>query len=266
MNTSLLCIALIAAAAEPPAAQAMDSLPVGERLEYRVKFTWMSAGTSTMGVYAVEDLDGLALQKIQMRTVSRGMARRLVRVDDVATSWVDPGTCAMVRYRYESNQDDKHKVETFVAEAAALAVEYHKKDSKGRERSVSIARAGNGPVLDTLSMFYYLRRVPIELGRPIEFTVYQGDKAYPLKLSPRSLESVRVAGMGTFKAFKITPESASPGLFSPSGEATFWLEEKTHVLLRMVLDLRVGSSGMYLMTATNSPLLGAPGGPQHGKK
>ena len=268
----MMALAIAATAPEGPAEKARDeagheTFPAGEVLVYRVKFSWFSAGTATMAVYKVEDVEGvegLRGQKIIMRTVSHGLARRIMRVDDVATTWIDPSTAGTVYYRFDKSEEDKREVETLLPVPGGK-VEYYRKKSSGKEGRASIEPVGDGPPVDTLSMFYYLRTVDLKLNEPVSVTVYQ-DKAYPLELTPVSMERVKVLRVGTFNAFKVRPKAAAPGLFSKEGDATFWLEEKTHVLLRMVLDVKYGSSSMCLARVKNSPLLSAPGGPEHEKK
>jgi hypothetical protein len=264
VTITALCVASLVAPAHAGDAE-RGPFPTGEVLVYRVKWTWISAGTSKMSIGKVEDVgdvEGLRGQRISMQTTSSGLARQIMHVDDVATTWIDPATAGTVYYRFDKREDDKREVETLTPLQGG-SVRYYRKKHTGKERTVDIKRTGTGPPLDSLSLFYYLRRVPLKLKRDVNVTVYQGDRAYPLKLTPVALQEVRVVGVGTFKAFKMKPDAASPGLFAKNGEATFWLEEKTHVLLRMVVDVKYGSVNMCLARASKSPLLSAPGGPEH---
>jgi hypothetical protein len=250
-----ICLAAAPAPVEPPPAFAW---PVGEILVYEVTFTWISAGTATMTIYDSPDVAGTGATKLYMRTVSKGFARSLAAVDDVATSWIDSRTGAMLEYTFDMNEDDRQQFERLTAAPSADVVAYYRK-KKGKEKRVDVKRIGEGPALDTLSLFYYLRTIPIEIDTPIELTVYQGDEAFGVTLTATKIEKVKLKGVGHFSAFRVKAESATPGLFSDQGDVTFWIEKNTHTLLKSVIGLRVGSTGMLLTKVRNSPLLDAPG-------
>ncbi|MHC5058289.1 MAG: hypothetical protein ACYTKD_26840, partial [Planctomycetota bacterium] len=75
---------------------------------------------------------------------------------------------------------------------------------------------------------------------------------------------VEVPGVGTVWA-KVVHPSVGPGLFSEKGQATLWLEEETHVMLKMLVEAPKGSASLTLIKVEKSPLLDAPrahGGPR----
>jgi hypothetical protein len=202
-----------------------------------------------------------------MRTVSHGLVSRFVRVDDSLECLVDPRTGGTVTHHVDRNQKGKRDVWDLErsADGATFLARHSRpwhRDAKKRkqEYTVEVDKDSPSPPLDTLSLFYYLRRIPLAPGKDVSVTVFQERKAYPLTLRVQRVERMRLRGIGTFKALRIKAIAAKKGLFAEKAEVYLWVERTTHVLLRMVVDLRVGSTSMTVMTATGSPLLTAPGG------
>jgi hypothetical protein len=264
MHTLLLAAAL--AASTPEARDVTAACPPGEVLTYRVRFAGLSAGRATMAVGPLDTRDGRPVLRLQMRTVSTGLFGRLMRVDDLATSLVAPTDCQPLEYRFEKSEGDRNELEQLTIDRAAGKAFFSIRRHDGKLDEGAIELPAEVPVLDTLSLFYYLRTARLTKGSTLEVVVLQKKKAYPVRLVAEEVESIRVIGTGVFKALRVRPASAAPGLFSPEGEAVFWIEETTGVLLRMVVELRYGSSAMYLSEIENSPLLAAPGGPRAPKR
>jgi len=250
----------LAASSEALAGASFESAyPVGETLVYRVKYSGLSAGTATMIVRGREEVSGARAARLEMRTVSSWLASRFVRVDDLATSLVDLSTGGSLRYRFERNEGGRSELEEVVFDRAAGKVRVRRVRPSGEEEMREAELAGAAPVQDALSLFYWLRLAPFAAGETIQATVYEKNRAYPLRLVAEDVERVRVRGLGVFRAIRVRPEAAMSGLFAKEGAAVFWLEESTRVLLRMVIDVRGGSVGMYLVGAERSSLELAPG-------
>jgi hypothetical protein len=210
-----------------------------------------------MKVKGVEETDGRRAATIEMRTRSNGFVSAFFRVDDLITSTVDASTGHTQSFRFEKNEGGKREVEEFTVDAGGGVIRTRMRRHSGEE--VRQEQQRDAPVYDALGVFYGLRLLELDTGDSAELTVFQRNKLYDLRLSADGLEKVGVRGVGEFWAHRMTPSAAMPGLFSKKGSATFWIEETTHVLLRMVVDVPAGSVGMYLARVKGSPLLTAPG-------
>jgi len=237
-----------------------DPYPVGETLEYRVKVIGIPAGTSTVKVEGREKSAGREAAKLTLSTKANWLARAIAGYDLTIASLVDVATGGTLKFRLDEKQKkkkNKRKIEKFTWDPATNVV------MSTRQRPPRQVQAGKstveGPVQDVLSMIYQARRLKLELGKFEPMTVFQGHKQYPGRIAADGLEQIKVKGVGTFWALVLHPETAGPALFSKGGQATIWVEEKTRVMLKMVVKGGKGSGSLTLLSAEKSPLLEAPG-------
>lgn len=249
-----LCTALGSAAADLPVESAY---PVGETLVYRVKYSGLSAGTATMAVRTIEEIGGLRLARLEMRAVSGWLASRFARIDDSAKSLVDLSTRCAIQYRLERSEGERHELEEVSFDRASGKVRTRWLSESGIEQAgeYELVWQDGPPAQDAVSLFYWLRTVNLEEGSSFDATVYERAGVHRLRIAVEAVERIRVWGLGVFRAFRLRPQAGFGGFFAKRGTAVFWLEEKTRVLLRMVVEAKWGSAGMYLIKAENSPLL-----------
>lgn len=258
---ALRAVLLLAAiAADRP--EGVDPYPAGERLEYRVKVSprilpVSARGTATMSVTAREGAGGREAARLKLRLRSKGLAAKLYHMDNNWTSTVDVATGETLAYRFEKNERNRRELQEFTVDPVRRLARSSRRRGSGKEQRWEVRL--DGPVQDVLSVFYHLRRLPLELGKFSRLTVFEKDKAYPMRLAADGLEQVKVPGAGVFWAIVVHPSAGMPGLFSDKGSATIWLEETTRVMLRMTVVASKGSASMSLVRVENSPLLDAPG-------
>lgn len=87
---------------------------------------------------------------------------------------------------------------------------------------------------DALSCFYYVRTLPLEVGRSIFVNLFDSKKFYPLEIQVLKKESVKTP-LGVFNAILIKPVMKTEGIFSRKGDIFIWLsddERKIPVMLQ----------------------------------
>lgn len=241
-----------------------DLFPEGEVLEYAVRgralLIFSPSGKATMAIRSREKREGRDVARIELRMRTTGYAARFFPLDYHAVSVVDVGDGAgggTVRFRFSKKEKKKTELEEFTRLPGGKAMESFRRRRSGKEerRTTEV----EGPVQDVVSFFFHMRRMKLELGKLEDATVFSGHKVCPIRLGVDGLEEFGVPKVGTFWALKLHPSSAIPGLFSDDGDATIWVEETTHVMLRMRVVGDKGSATMTLVKAEKSPLLEAPG-------
>ncbi|MHC4502100.1 MAG: DUF3108 domain-containing protein [Planctomycetota bacterium] len=244
----------------PTAAEAPggDPYPVGETLIYRVKVIGIPAGTATVKVEGREKTAGREAAKLTLSTKANWLARAIAAYDLTIVSLVDVATGGTLKFRLDEKQKkNKRKIEEFTWDPATNVV------NSTRQRPPRPAQPAkctvDGPVQDVLSMTHHARRLKLDLGKFEPMTVFQGHKQYPGRIAADGMEQIKVKGVGTFWALVLHPETAGPALFSKGGQATLWVEETTHVMLKMVVKGGKGSGSLTLLSAEKSALLDAPG-------
>ncbi len=234
----LLAVAMAMTGATPQegvAAGAPSPMPfaVGERAVYDVKFGFLKAGTGTMEVAGIEPVRGRDAYKFSFR-VTGGIP--LYRVDDILESWVDTTRFHSLRYVQDQEEGGRKREKRFeIYPDRAMFQE------QGKEPEPSVSDP-----LDDASFLYFVRTVPLEVGRTYEFNRYFKPGSNPVKIVVLRRERIDVPA-GRFNTIVIQPIIKTRGIFSEGGRAEVWLsDDETRVVVQMKSKLPFGSLNLYL--------------------
>jgi len=244
--TLALAAAGAALAARPAAAQVTPRPPataarppawpfgVGERAEYEVRFGRLRVGTGTMEIGGPDTVRGRQTFRSTMRV--RG-GTLFYKVDDRYESWWDVATLASYRHRQQLDEGRKERerlFEIFPDEG------YYVRDG-GSERLPTVPQP-----LDDGSFFYFVRTIPLQVGRTYAFNRYFRPDRNPVVIRVVRREKVTVPA-GTFNAVVIQPQIKTRGIFGENGKAEIWLsDDERRVMLQMQTRLKFGSLNLYL--------------------
>lgn len=96
-------------------------------------------------------------------------------------------------------------------------------------------------IFDPLSSFYYLRKMNLEVGKPVYVTVFDSKKVWNVEVQVLKKERVKIPA-GTFDTIVIKPRMKSEGIFSRKGDMLIWLtDDERKIPVRMKTKIRVGS-------------------------
>lgn len=206
---------------------------VGERAEYSVKFSFISAGTGTMEVIGVDTIRGIEAWHTLFRV--RGGVPGF-RVHDRLESWIDTRSFASLRHRQELSEGSKERERQFeIYPDLGVYVE----DTKDPVPTVPLP-------LDDGSFLYFIRTVPLEIGQEYSFDRYFRPDRNPVRIQVLRRERVRVPA-GTFDAVVIRPIIKSRGVFAENGRAEIWLtDDSNRLMVQMKTHLKFGSLNLYL--------------------
>ncbi len=248
-----LAVSAAAGAAEPEAKR--DPYPEGEALEYRVRIKGFPGGAATLSVGKHEKTDGRETVTLELRARSNAFVSKLYPLDNRWTSVIETGGGGTLSFRSDKNERRRRRIEEITVDPRTLAGSYYRRHHNGVEerREFRLDRLTQ----DSLSLFYHIRRLPLEMGTSDSVTIVHKDKTHELRLMVDGLEQIAVPGVGTVWA-KVVHPSVGPGLFSEKGHATLWLEEETHVMLQLLVEAPKANVSMTLIKAERSPLLEAP--------
>jgi hypothetical protein len=234
-------VALLAASAGGSQPRADDtSLPpasrpfrAGELLDYEVKFGFLPVGSGSMEVAGVDDVRGKPSTHVVFRVKGGTIG---FRVNDRMESWFDPESFDSRRFWQdiaEGGYKRSRRFEIFPERSR------FRQDEREEEASVS------NP-LDEASFLYFVRTIPLEVGKTYEFARYFQPEANPVRIRVLRRERVEVPA-GKFDAVVIQPLFKTKGIFSEKGEAQIWLStDSTRTMLQMKSKLSFGSLSLHL--------------------
>jgi hypothetical protein len=208
---------------------------VGERLTYSVEFGPLKVGTGTMEVRGIENVRG----REAYHTVFRiNGAIPLYRVDDTFESWFATDDLASLRFHQDQNEGQKDRDRRYEIFPDRRVYD-ETTDDKGEQPSVA-------EPLDDGSFVYFVRTVPLEVGRSYEFQRYFKPDRNPVTIRVLRRERITVPA-GTFDAIVIQPVIKTKGVFSEEGRAELWLsDDERRLILQMKSRLSFGSIDLYL--------------------
>ncbi|MGI8548180.1 MAG: DUF3108 domain-containing protein [Gemmatimonadaceae bacterium] len=205
----------------------------GERLTYDATFGPLHVGHGTMLLEGIDTVRGHVAWRAMFK-VSGGTL--FFKVRDSTVSWFDTTTLSSLRFvqhihegRYTADRDY-----TIYPERATYA-----RLQKPEVPSVS-------EPLDDASFLYFLRTIPLEVGRTYEFDRYFQPEGNPIIIHVLRRERITVPA-GTFNAIVVQPQITTPGIFSQKGHAEVWLaDDSTHMMLQLKSHVAFGSLSLYL--------------------
>jgi hypothetical protein len=210
---------------------------VGERFTYDVKLGPFKAGRGSMEVTGLDTLRGRTV----WRTVFRVKGGILgYKADNTMESWIDTVTKFSLRFTqdFEQTGKDRKKVYDIFPERSV-----YQEPAKPEQPSVP-------DPLDDASFIYFIRTVPLEIGRTYSFDRYFRPTKNPVRIKVLRRETVKVPA-GTYQTIVVQPIIKSQGIFSENSKAEIWFsEDANRIMVQLKADLPVGSLNLYLTSAT----------------
>ena len=205
----------------------------GERLAYDVKFGSIDVGDAVMEVLGLENVRGR--QALHIRFNVKG-GTFLYKVNDRYESWID--TVNLVSLRHWQNIDEgSYERERKFEIMPEIGV--YKENEKPNQPTVA-------EPLDDGSFFFFLRTIPLEVGKTYSFERYFKPDRNPVTVTVVRRERIRVPA-GTFEAIVLHPTIKAKGVFGEGGRAEIWIaDDSSRIMLQMKSKLKFGSLNLYL--------------------
>ena len=243
--TSVIAIGLVtmsvASATQAQTATGSTTTPVsrpfvpGERLSYDVFFGAIKVGTGSMEVSGIDTVRGRSAYHTTFR-LNGGIP--FYKVDDTFESWFTTDSLSSLRFNQDQNEGTKerqHRYEIYPERRTYDDLS----DQEPEQPSVA-------DPLDDGSFVYFVRTVPLEVGKTYEFQRYFKPDRNPVTIRVLRRERVKVPA-GTFDAVVIQPVIKTKGVFSESGHAELWIsDDDRHMIVQMKSQLSFGSLDLYL--------------------
>jgi Protein of unknown function (DUF3108) len=157
------------------------------------------------------------------------------RVNDVMESWMDVRTLSSLRHRQDLDEGSRERERRFEIYPDSVYVE------EGKEPLPTVTLP-----LDDGSFLYFVRTVPLEIGKEYSFDRYFRPDRNPVRIQVLRRERVRVPA-GEFDAVVVRPIIKARGIFSENGRAEVWLtDDDRRLMVQMKSHLRFGSLSLYL--------------------
>jgi len=242
------------AGAQIAGAEFRPSFHEGEDLVFQIRWGVITGGYATLSVPSIDLIDGKPAYHILSEARSTGMVDSFYRVRDKNEAWMDTALPRSLRYS-KTILEGKYSVNE-VVDLDQAAGKFHLTEIRHDKNNERQEKRGEIPpnVLDVLSSLYYVRSLPLEVGKSFTIDVHSGDKTWPLVVKVKKLEKVKVKA-GKFLCYRVEPMLRERGIFIAKGKKLeVWLtadERHTPVLMRS--EIFIGHVSAELVKCTQPP-------------
>lgn len=201
-----------------------DSRPfvVGERLTYNVRVGKLGKGSAVAEIRSEDTVRGRPVYHSVFQVHGSLL---FFKVHDYYESWFDPRSLVSLRYYQNIDQgsyERLRKYEIFPEKGTYV-------DSSKKQEFETVEKP-----LDDGSFLYFLRTVPLQVGKTYTFNRYFKPDRNPVTITVVRRERIRVPA-GEFDAVVLQPKIKAKGIFSESSNAEVWIADNDS---RMMLQMR----------------------------
>ena len=223
---------LAATAAVKPARPPLP-YAAGERLAYDVKFSSLDVGDAVMEVLGLENVRGREALHIRFNVKGGTL---FYKVNDRYESWIDTLNLVSLRHWQEIDEGSYERERKY---EIMPEIGVYKENDKPTQPTVA-------EPLDDGSFFFFLRTIPLEVGKTYTFDRYFKPDRNPVTVTVVRRERIKVPA-GTFDAIVLHPTIKAKGVFGEGGQAEIWLaDDSSRIMLQMKSKLKIGSLNLYL--------------------
>ncbi|MFQ5537545.1 MAG: DUF3108 domain-containing protein [Gemmatimonadota bacterium] len=221
----------------PPDARAVPvPFGPGERLEYKVKLGVFSVGEAFMSVNGVDTVRG---RPSYAATLSIRGGALFAKVNDEFQSWFDISTLQSWRFIQKIHEVNYKSFRHYEM--------YPERRVWVREDNDDSGPLGSLLPLDDVGFLYFLRTLPLEVGKTYTYNRYFKSTGNPVVVKVVRKDRREVPA-GTFETIVVQPLIRTKGLFSEGGNAELHFtddERRLLVYLRSEIPV-VGSITLHL--------------------
>ena len=211
------------------------SLGMPEKFIYDLRWAGIKAGRASLEVSNAGD-------RVKIRSTAQSAAWVSVfyTVDDRVESTLlrRSSESALLASQYRLKiREGRHRRDKEVIfdhdKGTALYIDHLKNEKK--------SFAVDPPVFDPLSGFFYLRSLPLTIGKPVFISVFDSKRVWNVEVQVLKKELI-VLPSGKVNTILVKPFMQSEGIFSRKGEILIWLtDDEKRIPVRMQTKVAIGS-------------------------
>lgn len=220
------------------------ALAIPEKLVYDLTWTGIKAGTATQEISAEKG-------NITITSIARSADWISVffpvedRIESVLSIIPDKKFGQSKSYSLKT-REGSHRRDREIQFNHAKGVAYYKDNLSGEKRELPVAAA----TLDTLSSFYYVRTLKLEVGKSVFLTILDNTKTWNVEVQVLRKEKIKTS-LGTFNTIVIKPLMQSEGIMDRKGDMLIWLTDDSRLLpVKMKTKVKIGSVTATLVSGS----------------
>lgn len=211
----------------------------GEKLEYKVGYGMLPAGTLETRVNEMTDLDGREAYHFVFEAVTNKTVSVLFDYETHEEAWFDANELYSLKYQRDSVENDKQRSRIWEYDQ-----ENNLRIKDGTETKPTSPRA-----VDQLSMIYFLRLLPYKLGAQFVLENQADPNDNPIRVQVIKKERLTVPA-GTFQTFVVQLNlKTDSGIFKEGGDNLIWVTtDANRIPVKISSKVGLGSFKAELVT------------------
>ena len=212
----------------------------GEHLVYKVKVGVLNAGEGYMSVVGVEEHEENPVYRVEM-AIEGGIGP--LKVDDHYQTWFDVSTLQTWRYVRDVDQVGYQSYRHWQFFPERMRWERQDNDEAGD--------LGSALPLDEIAFIYFLRTLPLEVGKSYTLSRYFQEDGNPVVVHVLRKDQREVEGV-LYNTIVVQPQINTDGLFAEGGNAEIHVtddERRIPVYVKSDIPNFPGSLTLHLRTA-----------------
>jgi len=222
----------------------VSAMTIPEKLVYDLSWTGIKAGTATQEIFTDK-----GDTKIISIARSADWISVFFPVEDRIESILskNPESKIGLPKMYSIKiREGKHRRDKEIHFNHAKGIAHYKDNLNGDKRELPISAS----TLDTLSSFYFVRTLKLEVGKSVYLTILDNMKTWTVEVQVLRKEKIKTA-LGTFDTIVIKPLMKSEGIMDKKGEMVIWLTDDSRRLpVKMQTKVKVGSITATLVSGS----------------
>lgn len=213
----------------------------GEHLEYKVKVGIFNAGDGYMSVLGVDEHEGNPVYRVNLG-IKGGVGP--ARVDDMYHTWLDVTTLQTWRYIRDIDEVGYQSYRHWEFYPDIMRWERIDFDRGGD--------LGSALPLDEIAFIYYIRTLPLEVGKTYTLNRYFKEDGNPVKVTVLRRDQRETEGV-LYNTIVVAPEIQTEGLFGEGGESEIHFtddERRVPVYVKSDIPNFPGSLTLHLRSIT----------------
>jgi hypothetical protein len=208
---------------------ALRPFTVGERLTYAVKVGPLGKGTAVAEISALDTVRGTPVYHSVFRMNGSLL---FFKVSDEYESWFDPRTFVSLRYRQQIDQGSYERNRTYeIFPERGVYI-----DPATKNETATVEQP-----LDDGAFLYFMRTIPLEVGKTYTFNRYFKPDRNPVRVTVVRRERIRVPA-GEFDAVVLQPKIKAKGIFAENANAEVWIaDDDGRMMLQMRTHMQFGT-------------------------
>jgi hypothetical protein len=209
-------------------------------------------GTATMRVEAMPDHDTPDALRLISTARTNAFLDAFHKVDDRAESIFDPHTRLSQSFRIRQHEGRYRSHHNMIFDQANRRVTFQKREEPPEALSIPTT------VQDPLSILYWVRTLPLTVGKTVDASLCNRGKTWLTKIRVLQRERLKLP-IGEVDTIKIQPLLQEAGIFRHEGDMFIWLTDDVYrVPVQLRSNIKIGAVRALLVKAKGVELAVQP--------